>query len=332
MPTIVLCYPTTPRQLSALEQAAPGFRLIASDQERIREDIFAADIFCGHARGGLPWAEIVRQGKLQWIQSSAAGLDHCLSPEVVQSNIIVSGASGLFANQVAEQTLALLLGLLRRIPLFHSAQLRRHHERRPTDDLQGKRVGLLGLGGNGLRIARVLEAFDVELVGCDRFPEFLANQVSFPVLAHHESRELFRRSEVVIAVLPLTNETRGLIEREHFAALTPGSYFINVGRGQTVDEAALGAALSSGQLAGAGLDVVSIEPLPTASPVWDWPNLLLTPHVGAQASKRYQQVTDFFLENLRRWQSGQTLLNLVDKQLGFPRPEHRWLGPRSPSP
>lgn len=328
MPTIVLCYPTTPNQIAALEQAAPGYRLIASDQDKIRSDIFAADIFCGHARGGLPWAEVVRQGRLQWIQSSAAGLDHCLSPDVVRSSIIVSGSSGLFANQVAEQTLALLLGLLRRIPLFYSAQLRRHHERRPTDDLQGKRVGILGLGGNGLRIAQLLQAFDIELTGCDRFPDFLASRVNFPVLAHQESRELFRRSEIVIAALPLTDETRGLIAREHFAALPEGSYFINVGRGQTVDELALGAALSSGRLAGAGLDVVSTEPLPPDSPVWDWPNLLLTPHVGAQSSQRYQQVTDFFLENLRRWQTGQTLLNLVDKQLGFPRPEHRWQGPR----
>lgn len=327
MPTIVLCYPTTPEQLEAVEQAAPGFRIIPSDQERIREDIFAADIFCGHARRGLPWQEIVRAGKLQWIQSSAAGLDHCLHPAVIDSPMIVSGASGLFANQVAEQTLALLLGLLRRIPLFYSAQLRRHHERRPTDDLQGKRVGILGLGGNGLQVARVLEAFQVSLVGCDRFAEAASAGVKFPVLPHSQSRELFGRSEIVIAALPLTDETRGLIDAEHFAAQPGGSYFINVGRGQTVVEADLGRALSSGHLAGAGLDVVAEEPLPVESPIWDWPNLLLTPHVGAQASRRYQQVTDFFVENLLRWRSGRTLLNLVDKQLGFPRPEHRWLGP-----
>jgi phosphoglycerate dehydrogenase-like enzyme len=328
MPTIVLCYPVNSGQIEAIEQAAPGFRLIASDQERIRHDIFAADIFCGHARGGLPWAEVVRHGKLQWIQSSAAGLDHCLSPEVVNSGVIVSGASGLFANQVAEQTLALLLGLLRRIPEFHSAQLRRHHERRPTDDLHGKRVGIHGLGGNGLRIAELLAGFNVELLGCDRFPEALSGQVSFPVLTHDQSLELFRRSQIVIAALPLTEETRGLIAADHFRALPPGSYFVNVGRGQTVNEAALGAALSAGHLAGAGLDVVAVEPLPEGSPVWDWPNLLLTPHVGAQASQRYQQVTDFFVENLRRWRTGESLLNLVDKQLGFPRPEHRWLGRR----
>lgn len=323
MPTIVLCYPANSEQIDAIQQTAPGYRIIASDQERIRNDIFDADIFCGHARGGLPWEQVVRQGKLSWIQSSAAGLDHCLHPSVVESNIIVSGASGLFATQVAEQTLALLFGLLRRLPFFYAAQLKRHYERRPTDDLQGKTVGIFGMGLNGQRIAQTLNPFDVQLVGCDRFPEAVTGQVDFPVLPHKQSKELFRRSEIVIAALPLTPETQQTISAVHFQAMRPGGYFINVGRGQTVDESALGAALASGHLAGAGLDVVATEPLPKDSPVWEWPNLLLTPHVGAQAACRHQQVTDFFLENLERWQTGKTLLNLVDKQLGFPRPEHR---------
>lgn len=119
MTTIVLCYPAQPEQVEQIQRAAPAYKIIASDQERIVEDIFSADIYCGHARGGLPWEEIVRQGRLSWIQSSAAGLDHCLHPAVINSEIIVSGSSGLFAPQVAEQTIAILLGLLRRIPLFH---------------------------------------------------------------------------------------------------------------------------------------------------------------------------------------------------------------------
>lgn len=141
MTTIVLCYPAQPEQVEQIQRAAPAYKIIASDQERIVEDIFSADIYCGHARGGLPWEEIVRQGRLSWIQSSAAGLDHCLHPAVINSEIIVSGSSGLFAPQVAEQTIAILLGLLRRIPLFHSAQQKHHYERRPTDDLQGKTMG-----------------------------------------------------------------------------------------------------------------------------------------------------------------------------------------------
>lgn len=328
MTTIVLCYPAQPEQVEQIQRAAPAFRIISSDQERIAKDIFSADIYCGHARGGLPWEAIVRNGKLSWIQSSAAGLDHCLHPAVVNSDIIVSGSSGLFAPQVAEQTLALLLALLRRIPLFHSAQEKHYYERRPTDDLQGKTVGIFGLGLNGQQIARVLKPFNVQILGCDRFPEAVQNQVDFSVLPHTASLELFQRSDIIIAALPLTTETRNLIDSEHFAACREGSYFINVGRGQTVDERALGDALRSGRLAAAGLDVVAVEPLPQQSEVWSWPNLLLTPHVGAQSARRYQTVTEFFVENLRRWQVGGTLLNLVDKQLGFPLPEHRLRLPR----
>jgi D-3-phosphoglycerate dehydrogenase len=330
MTTIVLCYPVQPEQVEQIQRAAPAYRIISSDQERIAEDIFSADIYCGHARGGLPWEEIVRREKLSWIQSSAAGLDHCLHPAVVNSDIIVSGSSGLFAPQVAEQTLALLLGLLRRIPLFHSAQQVRHYERQPTDDLQGKTVGIFGLGLNGQQIARVLKPFNVQLLGCDRFPEAAENQVNFPVLPHTSSLELFRRSDIIIAALPLTPETRNLIDAEHFATCRKGSYFINVGRGQTVVESALGNALRTGQLTAAGLDVVAVEPLPQDSDVWNWPNVLITPHVGAQSARRYQNVTDFFVENLRRWQTGGMLLNLVDKPLGFPLPEHRLRLPRIP--
>lgn len=328
MTTIVLCYPAPPEQVEQIQRAAPAYRIISSDQERIAEDIFSAEIYCGHARGGLPWEEIVQRGRLSWIQSSAAGLDHCLHPAVINSEVIVSGSSGLFAPQVAEQTLALLLALVRRIPLFHTAQQTRHYERQPTDDLQGKTIGILGVGLNGQQIARVLKPFHVQLLGCDKFPDVTSKQVDFPVLPHTASIELFRRCDIIIAALPLTSETRNLIGEEHFAAIRPGSYFINVGRGQTVDELSLGNALRTGHLAAAGLDVVAVEPLPQQSDVWNWPNLLLTPHVGAQSAKRYQTVTDFFVENLRRWQTGGSLLNLVDKQLGFPHPEHRLRLPR----
>src|SRR5438094_6168497 len=115
---IVLCYPIEPRHLEQIRAAAPGHEVIDAGQERIAAELPSADIFCGHAKVPVPWPEVVRGGRLKWIQSSAAGLDHCLVPEVIASNILVTSASGLFADQVAEQTLALLLGLLRGLPTF----------------------------------------------------------------------------------------------------------------------------------------------------------------------------------------------------------------------
>src|SRR6188474_3512058 len=125
MMRIVLCYPMEQRHLKQICEAAPGHEVIDAGQERIATELLEADIFCGHAKVPVPWPEVVRRGRLKWIQSSAAGLDHCLTPETIASDIVVTSASGLFAEPVAEQTLALTLGLLRSLPTFFRAQHKR---------------------------------------------------------------------------------------------------------------------------------------------------------------------------------------------------------------
>src|SRR5438067_3337297 len=132
---IVLCYPLEPRHYEKICAAAAGHEVIDAGQERIAQELLEADIFCGHAKVPVPWPEVVRRGRLRWIQSSAAGLDHCLTPETIGSEIVVTSASGLFAQAVAEQTLALLLGLLRGLPTFFRQQQRHEFVRRPTRDL-----------------------------------------------------------------------------------------------------------------------------------------------------------------------------------------------------
>ncbi len=115
---IVLCYPLQEQHLDQIRHAAPGANVVDAGQEGVAREILAADVFCGHAKVPVPWEQAVSQGRLKWIQSSAAGLDHCLVPCVIDSEIPVTSASGLFADQVAEQTMALLLGLVRRLPVF----------------------------------------------------------------------------------------------------------------------------------------------------------------------------------------------------------------------
>jgi phosphoglycerate dehydrogenase-like enzyme len=135
--------------------------------------------------------------------------------------------------------------------------------------------------------------------------------------------------DVLILTLPLNGDTEGMFDGAKFAKLKRGAVFINVARGQLVVERDLVSALESGQLGGAGLDVTEIEPLPPSSPLWELSNVLITPHVGAQSATRYDDVTDFFCENLRRFRSGQEMLHVVDKRLGFPihgsgwTPRHR---------
>lgn len=314
---IVLCYPVEPRHVAQISAVAPDAEVVDAGQERIANELPLAEIFCGHAKVPVSWEQTVVAGRLRWIQSSAAGMDHCLVPCVVDSDIIVTSASGLFADQVAEQTLALLLGCLRNLPLFFRQQQAKEFTRRPTRDLTGTTVGIVGFGGNGRRIAEVLAPFHVRIIATDLFP--LSNSPGAVELwSADRLGELLPLVDVLILALPLNRHTLGLFDAAKFARMKRGAVFINVARGPVVVEQDLVAALMAGQLGGAGLDVTEVEPLPASSPLWELPNVLITPHVGAQSARRYDDVTDFFCENLRRFLTGQELLHEVDKQIGFP--------------
>jgi len=238
--------------------------------------------------------------------------------------VVVCSASGLFADQVAEQTLALLLGLLRGIPVFYRQQQKHEFVRRPTADLHRKRVGIVGLGGNGRRLAQVLSPFRVTIRATDYFPEHKPPEVE-QLLPHTQLLELAAWSDMLILTLPLNASTKGIINHKVFDAMPRGSWLINVARGQCVNEGDLVEALDRGQLAGAGLDVTAVEPLPPESPLYSHPNVLITPHVGAQSAPRYDDSTRLICENLTRYLAGQPLFNIVDKKLGFPHPSVLYL-------
>ena len=185
-------------------------------------------------------------------------------------------------------------------------------------------MGIVGFGGNGRRLAEVLAPFRTRILATDVFPVNRPPEVA-ELWPADRLDELLAQSDIVILCVPLNRRTRALIAAPQLACMKPGAVLINVARGPVVVEAELVAALQSGQLAGAGLDVTEIEPLPAQSPLWELPNVIITPHVGAQAARRESDVTDFFCENLRRYSAGLPLWNLVDKELGFPHPDHSWV-------
>ncbi|HTN75008.1 MAG TPA: D-2-hydroxyacid dehydrogenase [Pirellulaceae bacterium] len=314
---IVLCYPVEKRHLEQFQRVAPTAEFVDAGQERIATELLNADIFMGHAKVPVPWDDVVRKGRFKWIQSSAAGLDHCLVPAVIASEIPVSSASGLFADQVAEQTLALLLGLLRGLPTFFRAQQKREFIRRPTRDLHGATVGIVGYGGNGRRIAEVLAPYRCRVVATDLFPRERPDHVE-AIWPADRLPELLSVSDITVLCVPLNAQTQGMIGATEFATMKRGSILINVARGPVVVESELISALEAGQLWGAGVDVTEVEPLPIESKLWDLPNVIITPHVGAQSARRVDDTTDLLCENLRRYLNNEPLLNLVDKQLGFP--------------
>ena len=320
MKRIALCFPVTDAQVEQIRQAATDYEVVNAGQEGIATAILDADIFCGHAKVPVPWREVVQQGRLKWIQSSAAGMDHCLKPEVIASNIRVTSASGLFANQVAEQTFALLFGLFRKIPTFLRASEKKEFIRRPTEDFHGKTVGIIGFGGNGRRIAELLAPFGNRILATDVFPINKPDYVE-ALLPADQLANVLPACDVVILCIPLNDSTFHLIGEEAFAAMKDSVVLINVARGQVVDEEVLIRQFESGKVGAAGLDVTHEEPLPEESPLWEMENVLITPHVGAQSARRVPDTVDFFCENLRRFENDEPLMNEVDKELGFPRPK-----------
>jgi phosphoglycerate dehydrogenase-like enzyme len=314
---IVLCYPVEPRHVEQIAAAAPRAEIINAGQERVAVELPTADVFCGHAKVPVPWDQTVAAGRLKWIQSSAAGMDHCLVPSVVASDILVTSASGVLADQVAEHALALATALCRGLKVFFRAQDRKEFIRRPTRDLTRSTVGIVGLGGVGRRLAEVLAPFKCRILATDMFP------VDRPAHVAHlwppeRLDDLLAEVDILFLAAPLTPATRGLIDDRALALMKRGSLLVNMARGPLVVEAALVRALKSGHLAGAALDVTEREPLPPDSPLWEQASVIITPHVAGQSARRIDDMTDFFCENLRRYQSGEPLRNVVDKRLGFP--------------
>ncbi|MCC7083620.1 MAG: D-2-hydroxyacid dehydrogenase [Pirellulales bacterium] len=314
---IVLCYPVETQHLAQIRAAMPAAEVHDAGQEYVATELFHCDIFCGHPKVPVDWEGIVKAGRLQWIQSSAAGLDHFLLPCVVDSPIVVTSASGVLADQVAEHTVAMLTGLLRSLPVFFRAQQKKEYIRRPTRDLHHSTVGIIGLGGVGRRVAEILSVFKTRILATDVFPIDKPPYVA-ELLPAIQLDEMLEQIDVLILSAPLTDQTRWMIDASVLRKLKPGAVLANMARGKLVVEADLVDALESGHLFGAILDVAAEEPLPPTSKLWDLPNVIITPHVAGQSRWRIDNMTDFFCDNLRRYQSGQPLRNLVDKRLGFP--------------
>ena len=224
-------------------------------------------------------------------------------PHIALSN--GSGASGI---AVAEHALALLLALLKRFPTLSESQRRHAWPREfPAFELHGRTVGIVGLGDVGRSVARVLRPFGVTLLGVRQRPEPVPEVDE--TFTSDRLAEVLRRCSIVILAPPLNARTRHMIGAAQLAELPAGAYLINVGRGATVDEAALIDALRAGRLAGAGLDVLEDEPPAPDSPIWDMPDVIVTPHSAAHTEATDDRSVRLFLENLDRLREGRPLLS-----------------------
>ncbi len=258
-----------------------------------------------------------RAPKLRFIQSCSAGVDQYGQDKLRARGIRLASGQGINANAVSEHGMALILALLRKLPEARDNQAK-HHWRgmigelaRREDECGGKTLLVVGLGRIGGRLARLAKAFGMHVVGFRRSAAAGAEGAD-EVHNFRDLRAHLPRADIVALTCPLTAETQGLINAEALAAMRPDALLVNVARGRVVDEPALIAALQAGRLAGAALDVTVEEPQPASSPLWDMPNVLITPHTAGETRKYEDNVLDILMANLDRLWRGETeLVNQV---------------------
>lgn len=254
-------------------------------------------------------------GRLRWLQLSSAGANQYV--DRVPEHVLLTTASGVYGIPVAEHVFAMMLGLVRGVPESVRSAAERHWNRDARyDEIYGRTCGVLGFGDIGREVARRASAFGMRVLALKRTaadpPAFVEEVFGMDRLG-----DFLAACDHIVNTLPDTPHTQHVIDADAFASVRRGSYFYNVGRGRTVDEAALIDALHSGRLAGAGLDVFEEEPLPEESPLWSMANVILTPHVGGATPREAERVAGVFLENLQRWVDGRSLMNVVDRKLGY---------------
>jgi phosphoglycerate dehydrogenase-like enzyme len=326
-------------------------RIRAADLDRIREAAPGAKIVNlsveGLADGPVDDVEVLLRGwlssdafdrllahapKLRWVHSATSGVERALTPTALARGVVVTNARGVFSRPIAEHVLLMILALSRRLPQLLELQRERTWQPLEGRELRDLTVGIVGYGSLGRAVASLLTAFGARVIAMKRRPEAsdepgaapADGEDGFPLVAHLDRvlgpgdlHELLAESDVVVLAAPLTAETESMIDEQALAAMKRESWLINVARGRLIDEGALIRALREGRIGGAALDVFREEPLGPVSPLWDVPNLVVTPHTAWSSARVLDRSVDLFCDNLRRFRGGEPLRNVVDPTAGY---------------
>ena len=321
---VVLTVETGPECLKAMRAVSPGIALLnaagllleeQNGDRRVKAELDSilstADIVCGFC---LPRDVVARSPHLKWIQVLSAGVDNVLNRNLVESRVKITTVSGIHAAPIAEFVLGLMLMFTKKMPLCMQNQRQKLWQRYAPGILCSKVIGIIGLGSIGREIARLAGAFGMKVIAT-RYSCEAPSKARYvdTLLPADQLHRLLSQSDFVVCALPLTPQTRGLIGKQEFRAMKQSAYFINIARGGIVDEAELIRALEEGLIAGAGLDVFSTEPLPADSPLWDMPDVIISPHVAGDMEDYMSSAVAVFIQNLKRYLAGKRLLNVVNK-------------------
>ena len=252
---------------------------------------------------------------VKWIQATSAGIGQFVKRMgyAEQRDWIFTTASGVHARPLAEFALMAMLMFAKDYEYLQREKKAHHWQRYSATELASKTVAIVGLGSIGQEVARLAQAFEMRVIGNRRNPQRETSHVD-QLYGPDDLRQFLSEANFLVLATPHTQETDGMIGQAELALLPQGAIIINIARGQVIDQDALIAALQSGYLRGAALDVFNPEPLPPDNPLWDMPNVIISPHSASTADTENQKITDLFCENLQRYLAGETMLNVLDTE------------------
>lgn len=319
-PEKVVAWVDDPARLEGLQAVAPGVEIVlAADLDQAVAEVADAQAVLGFCNARLFEAS----PNLHWVQVYSAGVERCVSiPAMNEGNRLLTNGQKIGSPALAETSIALMMSLVRGIDLYYANQMKGEWvrdvgmERAEFMELEGRTVLVVGLGGIGTQVARRAHGLGMRVIATRGSRREGPDYVDYVGLAH-EVNELARQADVVINTAPLTDSTRGMFNAEFFDAMKPTAYFISIGRGASTVTDDLIAALESGSIAGAGLDVTDPEPLPEGHPLWTTPRVIITPHTGGLSDKGRERLFLLVRENLRRYVAGEPMLSVVDIEKGY---------------
>lgn len=287
-------------------------RVAYADEDTLAEQLPSADVL-------LVWdftSDAVRRAwpgdgsRPRWVHTPSAGVDRLLCPELAESDTVVTNARGIFERPIAEYVAALILAMAKDLPGTLGLQRQRHWRHREGLSVAGTRAAVVGAGPIGRTIARTLKALGILTAVVGRTPRDGIHGV-------RDLDPLLARADWVVCAAPLTDDTRGMFDARRFDLMQPSARFVNVGRGPLVVESDLVAALDKRWIAGAALDVFEQEPLPSDSPLWDAPGLIVSPHMSGDTVGWRDRLGEQFVDMYEAWSAGRPLPNVVDKKRGY---------------
>jgi len=282
-------------------------RLTEDEMARIDLAVFTADLWNGN-RGPSFFKVLLSAPNAKWLHMFSAGTDNPVFAEIRRRGMRLTHSAGSSATPIAHTVIMHALALCREARPWAIAQSEHVWAERDVADVEGRTMGIIGLGSIGSEVARLAQQFGMRVIGMRRSPRGDEPCETWATTRLHELLPLI---DDLVLTAPLTDETRDIIGAAELALLPRGAHVINVGRGQLIDEAALIEALQSGQVGGAALDVFVVEPLPVDNPLWDMPNVIVTPHSAGGTPLATQRAADRFADNLGRYLRREPMINEV---------------------